>query len=206
MPNTKHMQPVHSARELIRMEYGSSKNFMTPNVIERRKNGRHRAIEIASGTGFNQEPIYGVSIVDHFPQNDTTTRRRDLSQCFQSRGAALLYANKLQMRTVYPVLSRGAVQAGSASFKVGHLTATERELTEVFGEPDRKRTGKVRVSWEFEGQNGHYVHVYRYKGQKADHWSIGGYSSYAVVLVRAYLWGMGFGVSWRLYDESQVAA
>ena len=88
---------ARSARELLRAEYGDGKNVMTPHRLSTGKIGPRFAWEIASGTGFNHDPLYGVSIVQEL-DGGTTTRRTDLSTCFPSIGAARAYIADLKDR------------------------------------------------------------------------------------------------------------
>lgn len=79
-----------SAREIIRKEYGDSKNFMTPYIIKRGKINRTTAFELSSGTGMYHEPIYGVSVV-RLNEGGTTERLTHVSKMFRSKSAALYY-------------------------------------------------------------------------------------------------------------------
>lgn len=69
-----------SAREILRREYGTSKNFMTPEIIKTGKINRKTAYEISKGTGFKNEPVFGLTIVEII--NGETKGREDLSDCF----------------------------------------------------------------------------------------------------------------------------
>lgn len=60
-----------TARGIIQRQYGSSKNFMTPNVIKYGKVNQCTAYELSSGEGFSKNPyqqpydrptIYGVTV------------------------------------------------------------------------------------------------------------------------------------------------
>ncbi len=73
-----------SAREILRLEYGASRNFMTPHVISRGKLARNVAYEISFGSGL--EPgtsIYGVSVV-RLHEDGTTERDHERSACFST--------------------------------------------------------------------------------------------------------------------------
>jgi hypothetical protein len=79
---------AYSARELLQMEYGSSRNFLTPHVIARGKLTRTVAYELSSGSG--QEPgtsIYGVSVV-RLHGDGTTERDHEAAACLSSLQAA----------------------------------------------------------------------------------------------------------------------
>lgn len=70
--------------QVINREYGYSRNFMTPNLIEYSWVIDDKvAYELSSGTGFKNEPIYGVSIVRLHPDG-TTERLLDKSDMFWS--------------------------------------------------------------------------------------------------------------------------
>lgn len=64
-------------------------NFMTPHIIELIEHG-NELIEISQGTGFNYEPIYGVTMF----RWDGSTFRNDIpgSQMFRSLQTARQYA------------------------------------------------------------------------------------------------------------------
>ncbi len=72
-----------TAREIIKREYGSSKNFVTPYPVKYGKLNKTTAYEISRGTGMNHEPIYGVSIVTYDPETDTT--KREYTRSFTCR-------------------------------------------------------------------------------------------------------------------------
>ena len=81
----QHQRTSLSAREVLRREYGASRNFLTPDRVEVGKLGRDAAYELASGSGI--EPgtvIYGVSVVR--VAGDATERDHDASSCFSSLG------------------------------------------------------------------------------------------------------------------------
>lgn len=69
-------------REIIKAEYGNSRNLMTPRRISigALPGG---AYELSSGTGIDNEPIYGVSVV-RCNASDQVTRDIDDSGMFWS--------------------------------------------------------------------------------------------------------------------------
>ena len=69
-----------TARKIIRMEYGDSKNFMTDRVLKMGKINKNMAYELSSGRGFTNDTIYGISIVELLADGKTK-RRTDLSEC-----------------------------------------------------------------------------------------------------------------------------
>lgn len=76
------------ARKIIAREYGNSKNFMTPKVLDCGLVTDRRAWELSTGRGFYDERIWGVSVVDYDPDTGKTTRRTDLSEMYQSQRQA----------------------------------------------------------------------------------------------------------------------
>jgi len=85
-----------SAEEIIRKEYGTSKNFITPNKIKVGKIKDNIAYELSSGSGF--EPgttVYGVSVV-LLDKEGNTHRDIGLSESFQSKAKAERYIKKLK--------------------------------------------------------------------------------------------------------------
>jgi hypothetical protein len=81
-------------RQVIKAEYGDSKNFMTPNVVKTGWCGKLRAFELSSGEGIMGGRIYGVSVVQ-LREDGTTERCYDLSQVFDSIRAANEYIAEL---------------------------------------------------------------------------------------------------------------
>lgn len=86
---------MYSANEIFNLAYGDSKNFMTPNVMRRGKINKNRAYELSNGRGMSNQKIYGVTIVD-IDDNGNTTRRTDLSDCFQSLDSAERFIESLK--------------------------------------------------------------------------------------------------------------
>ena len=78
------MKHFDSPRDLLRAEFGSGPNFMTPTIMRVgwiASKGRQVAYELSRGTGFQQEPIYGVSLVAA-TDDGGTDRLHDLSRMF----------------------------------------------------------------------------------------------------------------------------
>ena len=72
---------------------GLGKNFMTPEPIGYRwcvVNGKRWAVELAQGTGFDHEPIYGVTFRD--PDNPDVAET-ELSGMFREYADAYRRAN-----------------------------------------------------------------------------------------------------------------
>ena len=86
-----------TAREILRLEYGDAPNFMTPDVLEVGKLHPCVAFEVSKGTGFKQEPIYGVSVV-RLRCDGTTKRLTRLSELFFSRRQADWHVYTLRAR------------------------------------------------------------------------------------------------------------
>jgi hypothetical protein len=73
-----------SARELLRLEYGDSRNFMTPHRIAVGKLAPLVAYEVSSGSGLEVgTSIFGVSVV-RLHDDDSTERDYEASACFSS--------------------------------------------------------------------------------------------------------------------------
>lgn len=87
--------PVMSAPAIIRKEYGTSKNFMTPNVIKYGKVRKDIAYEVASGSGIGGGTMYGVSFVKLKPDG-STERLYDVSKSFSSMEQVNNYINMLK--------------------------------------------------------------------------------------------------------------
>jgi hypothetical protein len=91
------------ARDIIKKEYGDDKNFMTPHVLSYGKlppvdKAIERAYELSEGTGFEHEPIFGVSIVNLF-EDGTTARDWDISKMCRSKQEAEQYIQSLKNQT-----------------------------------------------------------------------------------------------------------
>jgi hypothetical protein len=90
----EHTTPT--AREILRREYGDSRNFMAPNVITRGKLSRSVAYELAWGDGIEHgTKVYGVSVV-RLHEDGTTERDYDSSCCFSSLQAAKEHIESLR--------------------------------------------------------------------------------------------------------------
>ena len=69
---------VGRAHTMFRIAYNGQPNFMTPEIISRDgaqlPDGRFVAFEYSKGTGMNNQPIYGCTVViDNKPQYDLST-------------------------------------------------------------------------------------------------------------------------------------
>lgn len=86
------------ASDLIRAEYGDSRNFMTPRYRRCGWIAQGRiAYETSRGYGFNRQPIYGLSIV-HLRANGTRSRARRLSGLFHDPNERRAYIRHLSRR------------------------------------------------------------------------------------------------------------
>lgn len=87
------------ASEVIKMEYGTSKNFITPNVIDygilTTRDSLVYAYELSTGEGFNREPIFGVSVVRYNTLTNSTERLTDSSGVYMSKHGAYRHINNL---------------------------------------------------------------------------------------------------------------
>jgi len=72
-----------TAREIIKQEYGNSRNFMTPEVLEIGMATHDIAYEISKGKGISDNIIYGLSVVKLHPDG-ITERMYDISGCHSS--------------------------------------------------------------------------------------------------------------------------
>lgn len=84
-----------TARQIIKKEYGNSKNLMTPNVIRYGKISENVAYELSEGTGLTNNTIYGVSIV-MMDEQGNTKREFDLSKKLDSLLEAEGYIGRLR--------------------------------------------------------------------------------------------------------------
>lgn len=84
-----------TAQEIIRKAYGNSRNFMTPNILGRGllPGG---AYELSTGSGFDHEPIYGVSVVWLNLGGTTERAKYPVSQMFYSREDARAHIRRLK--------------------------------------------------------------------------------------------------------------
>ena len=106
-----------TAREIIRKEYGSSRNFMTPHKVRCGKISRRVAFELSSGSGlFDHSTIWGVSFAEITESGDTI-RRTDISEVFDSREDAEAYIEELK--------------GGGSSLPSSPILEIERETAEA---------------------------------------------------------------------------
>ncbi len=85
-----------TARQIIEMEYGTSKNVMTPNVISYGKIDNTTAYELSEGRGMEGQKVYGVSIVKYDDNTNNTQRDYDRSKMFYNKQEAQQYIKNLQ--------------------------------------------------------------------------------------------------------------
>ena len=91
------MSKCLSARVIFRKRFPQrDKNFMTPNVEKFGKVNCNVAYELSSGRGFENDTIYGVTLVSHNPKKGTTRSLHDVSQSFHSKNEAQSFINKLK--------------------------------------------------------------------------------------------------------------
>lgn len=86
---------TETAREIIRREYGSSRNFMTPHKIRIGKISKTMAFELSNGNGFDHSSLYGVSFVE-IKEDGSTVRRTDISKMFFGIGKAEAYIEQIK--------------------------------------------------------------------------------------------------------------
>lgn len=61
-------------------------NFMTPEVIKVKKSNNYRFVELSEGMGFEQNTIYGVTVINYNPQIETfeSDHESKLNRCFSN--------------------------------------------------------------------------------------------------------------------------
>jgi hypothetical protein len=100
-----------TAREALRIEYGHSRNMLTPDVIRVGKLSRDLAFELSTGSGIEQgTTLYGVSlvrIIDH--DAGRTERDYERSQVFHSLEDAEAYLESLRAPRYRVVSASGEV-------------------------------------------------------------------------------------------------
>ena len=70
-----------SAREIFRKRYSQgAKNFMTPHIVGYGKINCNVAYELSSGRGFENDTIYGVTVLSFNPKKQTTRSLHDASK------------------------------------------------------------------------------------------------------------------------------
>lgn len=82
--------------EAFKAAYGGHKgvNFMTPNIIREGKVGSLH-YELSEGRGFDNQPIFGVTVVEETEGGRHAALRPDLSTVFQSKAEAEHYIASL---------------------------------------------------------------------------------------------------------------
>ena len=60
-----------TAAQILKREYGSSKNTVTPTVLDRVLLSPNVAAELSEGTGHNGQPLFGVSVAVRLPDGKT---------------------------------------------------------------------------------------------------------------------------------------
>jgi len=86
-----------SAKQILYQEYGTARNFITDSVIRIGKINRNIAYELSTGKGiFDNNDLFGVSVVSYNPSEDTTDRHAIKSRCFASLISAEGYIDELR--------------------------------------------------------------------------------------------------------------
>ena len=85
---------TESAREILKREFGSSKNLLTPRIIKIGKINRCVAYELCKGVGIEGENIYGVLVVGY--NGECTINLSYLSKMFFNLNRALGYIESLR--------------------------------------------------------------------------------------------------------------
>jgi len=86
-----------TAKQIVKKEYGNSKNFMTPHILRYGMISENVAYELSEGTGIEHETIYGLSVVV-IDEAGTTTREHSLSKKLDSLEEAERYIEELRER------------------------------------------------------------------------------------------------------------
>jgi hypothetical protein len=90
-----------SAVDIFRLEYGASKNFMTPDALTYGLITPSLAYELSEGEGLDRTPIFGVTIVEWKGRKETE-RKHDLSKMFATRKDAEDYIQSLKIKNKWP--------------------------------------------------------------------------------------------------------
>ena len=77
-----------SAIQILRQEFGSSRNIMTPEIIARAKLHPAVAFELARGEGLRGSQLWGVTVAGHDGAGQTYRACQGWSQVFRSRDEA----------------------------------------------------------------------------------------------------------------------
>jgi len=94
-------------KEILRLEYGDSKNFMTPHILGRgsiyKDKNKIIVYELSKGRGIPRSPfdshgpvIYAVSIVKYDQNTGITYRMSDYCECSESKLIIKNYINNLK--------------------------------------------------------------------------------------------------------------
>lgn len=119
-----------TAKGIIQKQYGTSRNFITPNIVRYGKINRETAYELSSGEGFSENPytkpydrptIYGVTVATE------KEKLHDKSKVFQSRKEADTYIRKLKEQNKLP-RQRMSSTKQSSPFSKGQWSEQEVNL------------------------------------------------------------------------------
>ena len=88
---------TYSAREIIKKAYGTSKNFITPNIIKYGKISKTIAFELSSGSSMSGGTMYGVSIAKII-KGGKAERQYNLSKSFYTIYKAERYIEALKRK------------------------------------------------------------------------------------------------------------
>jgi hypothetical protein len=81
----------YDIKVMFKIAYNNATNFMTPDVIKYGMAGNY-VYELSTGTGFMNDSIYGVSVLERNSGN----KRHDLSKCFGTEAKAYNYIEDLR--------------------------------------------------------------------------------------------------------------
>jgi hypothetical protein len=77
-----------TARQILRQEFGSARNFMTPTVLRIGKAHPAVAFEISAGT-FGGKRLYAVTLAGHDGAGQTYRASNEWSRCFTNEATGL---------------------------------------------------------------------------------------------------------------------
>jgi len=129
---------ILSAQEMLRREYGSSRNLMTPHILGRGKIGDRVAYELSTGTGtgIDHEPIFGVTVVRQWADG-TIERWYDKSKMFHSREEAERHIEDLR-KEVRELEKQYSVSAASRVAKCPSCGSTKLRTVPIMHPTHRR--------------------------------------------------------------------
>jgi len=99
-----------TAKQYFKQKYGTDKNIFTPNVMQYTLT-KALAIELSSGRGILNQPIYGVTVID---RQDPESFCK-LTNLFQSESQARNYIDRLKRYSKANYTANDMLQCGLLS-------------------------------------------------------------------------------------------